>query len=395
MDSSPNLTLPYIVAAQAQKHVTHNEAIRALDALVQLMVLDKDLASPPGSPADGNRYIVAASPTGAWAGQAGKVAAYQDGAWAFFTPARGLARLGRRRGQGLRPQRHGVGRADRQPGQRRRDLGHQCHRRHHQPPGRQEHGQPLRQRRQRPSAEDQQERRRRYGEHALPDQLLRPRRVRPRRRRRFSRQGECGRLDVEGSARHRSLHGRRAPSSYRPDRRPAGPPHAGERHAGADLRPDRQDDDLLHALRWIGGAVLGRDELDAGQPRRALARARQQLGSHRLPPVGQELRPLSRLQRRRAAAGERAGLDQRHDARLRHRPPERRLAQRRLDDGALRHQQRRHGDDCCEPGHLGRDVSRLGRRPNGVCARRHRRRAVRRRGCCFGTPTIVCRSASS
>ena len=89
MDTSPNLALPYIVAAQAQKHVTHNEAIRALDALVQLTVLDKDLASPPGSPADGNRYIVAASPTGAWAGQAGKIAAWQDGAWAFFTPREG------------------------------------------------------------------------------------------------------------------------------------------------------------------------------------------------------------------------------------------------------------------------------------------------------------------
>jgi hypothetical protein len=89
MDSSPNLTLPYLVAAQAQKHVTHNEAIRALDALVQLMVFDKDLASPPGSPADGNRYIVATSPTGAWAGQAGNIAAWQDGAWAFFTPHEG------------------------------------------------------------------------------------------------------------------------------------------------------------------------------------------------------------------------------------------------------------------------------------------------------------------
>jgi hypothetical protein len=89
MDSSPNLTLPYIVAAQAQKHVTHNEALRGLDALVQLMVLDKDLSSPPGSPADGDRYIVAASPTGAWSGQAGKVAAWQDGAWAFYTPREG------------------------------------------------------------------------------------------------------------------------------------------------------------------------------------------------------------------------------------------------------------------------------------------------------------------
>lgn len=89
MDSSPNLTLPYIIAAQAQKHVTHNEAIRGLDALVQLMVLDKDLAAPPGAPADGNRYIVAASPTGAWAGQAGRIAAWQDGAWEFFAPREG------------------------------------------------------------------------------------------------------------------------------------------------------------------------------------------------------------------------------------------------------------------------------------------------------------------
>lgn len=89
MDATSNLQLPFIMAAQAQKHVTHNEALRALDAVVQLMVLDKDLSSPPGSPAEGARYIVAASPTGAWSGQAGKVAAYQDGAWAFYAPLEG------------------------------------------------------------------------------------------------------------------------------------------------------------------------------------------------------------------------------------------------------------------------------------------------------------------
>jgi len=52
-------------------------------------VLDKDLAAPPGSPAEGARYIVAAGPTGTWAGQAGKIAAFQDGAWAFYTPLEG------------------------------------------------------------------------------------------------------------------------------------------------------------------------------------------------------------------------------------------------------------------------------------------------------------------
>jgi len=89
MDATSNLELPFIMAAQAQKHVTHNEALRALDAVVQLMVLDKDLSSPPGSPAEGARYIVAASPTGAWAGHAGHIVAYQDGAWAFYAPVEG------------------------------------------------------------------------------------------------------------------------------------------------------------------------------------------------------------------------------------------------------------------------------------------------------------------
>ena len=65
MDTSPNLQLAFLMAAQSQKHVTYNEAMRALDALVQQSVLDKDLATPPSSPADGVRYIVAASPTGA------------------------------------------------------------------------------------------------------------------------------------------------------------------------------------------------------------------------------------------------------------------------------------------------------------------------------------------
>ncbi len=89
MDHSANLTLPYIAPAQAQKHVTHNEAIRALDALVQLSVQDRDLTTAPAAPADGARYIVGPAATGAWAGQAGKIAAFQDGAWAFMTPREG------------------------------------------------------------------------------------------------------------------------------------------------------------------------------------------------------------------------------------------------------------------------------------------------------------------
>lgn len=89
MDTSSNLDLPFIMAAQAQKHVTHNEALRALDAVVQLMVLDKDLGSPPILPTEGARYIVASGAAGAWSGQEGKVTAWQDGAWAFYAPREG------------------------------------------------------------------------------------------------------------------------------------------------------------------------------------------------------------------------------------------------------------------------------------------------------------------
>ena len=88
-ENTPNLSLPYLAGSQAQKHVTHNEALRMLDALVQISLLDRDLGLPPPSPANGDRYLVAAPASGAWAGQAGSIAAWQDGAWSFFAPGTG------------------------------------------------------------------------------------------------------------------------------------------------------------------------------------------------------------------------------------------------------------------------------------------------------------------
>ena len=54
MSKNPNLKLPYIEPAQAQKHVTHNEALRYLDALIQLSVVNRDLSAPPTQPVEGN-----------------------------------------------------------------------------------------------------------------------------------------------------------------------------------------------------------------------------------------------------------------------------------------------------------------------------------------------------
>src|SRR5688500_17609639 len=89
MSETPSLALPLLAAEQAQKHVTMNEALGLLDAVVQLAAKDRDLAAPPGAPAEGDRYIVATSPTGDWAGQAGKIAVYQNAGWTFLTPREG------------------------------------------------------------------------------------------------------------------------------------------------------------------------------------------------------------------------------------------------------------------------------------------------------------------
>lgn len=88
-DTTTHLGLPYLLAAQAQKHVTHNEALRLLDAMVQLSVLDRTRTAPPASPADGNRHIVASGGTGLWAGWDLNIAFWVDGAWIRLVPRTG------------------------------------------------------------------------------------------------------------------------------------------------------------------------------------------------------------------------------------------------------------------------------------------------------------------
>ena len=86
MSQSTNLALPYLAASQSQKHVTVNESLRFLDALVQISVKSATLSAPPGAPADGQRWIIGPAPNSLWAGRATQIAAWQDGAWVFDAP---------------------------------------------------------------------------------------------------------------------------------------------------------------------------------------------------------------------------------------------------------------------------------------------------------------------
>jgi uncharacterized protein DUF2793 len=78
--ATANLSLPYITAAQAQKHVTHNAALDLLDALVPAVVVSATETTAPGSPADGESYIV---PSGGTFGTVavGNLAVWSGGVW--------------------------------------------------------------------------------------------------------------------------------------------------------------------------------------------------------------------------------------------------------------------------------------------------------------------------
>jgi hypothetical protein len=89
MDLSLRLLLPRLAAAQAQKHVTHNEALDALDALVHLAVESRGTLSPAPTPASGDRYLLGSLPTGSWTGHGGQIAEWRDGGWTFHIPRAG------------------------------------------------------------------------------------------------------------------------------------------------------------------------------------------------------------------------------------------------------------------------------------------------------------------
>lgn len=81
--------LPLIEPAQAQKHVTHNEALAVLDVLVQTSATSRTLSRPPAAVVAGACYIVGNDATGDWQGEDGHVAVYSGLYWDFYAPKTG------------------------------------------------------------------------------------------------------------------------------------------------------------------------------------------------------------------------------------------------------------------------------------------------------------------
>lgn len=88
MIKTPFLELAFLSAAQAQKHVTVNEALVRVDLFTNIAVERLDVASPPVA-IEGQRFHISFNPTGEWSGKENQIAAFYNGSWWFFTPKPG------------------------------------------------------------------------------------------------------------------------------------------------------------------------------------------------------------------------------------------------------------------------------------------------------------------
>lgn len=86
---SPKFGVRYFVEGGANNEVVGNLAINFLEQIGQFLCVSRVTTAEPGSPAEGDTYILPASPTGSnWSGHGGEIALYFNG-WYFFAPVEG------------------------------------------------------------------------------------------------------------------------------------------------------------------------------------------------------------------------------------------------------------------------------------------------------------------
>ena len=83
---TPVHALPLLASGQAQKEISHNEALILIDALLGGVIENALLSEPPDAPAPGALWLVAEGASGAWAGESGRLALWTQGGWRFVSP---------------------------------------------------------------------------------------------------------------------------------------------------------------------------------------------------------------------------------------------------------------------------------------------------------------------
>lgn len=91
MADSNLLEITEMASTQEERSVTFNEALAKLEAGAGLFpALDVNLNTPPGSPVEGDVYVLGAAPTGAWSGHGSDIAVFYNASWRFMPARSGL-----------------------------------------------------------------------------------------------------------------------------------------------------------------------------------------------------------------------------------------------------------------------------------------------------------------
>lgn len=98
--TTPRFSIPLLFAGQAQKEFFFNEAQVLVDALLQLSVQGVE-ETPPANAAEGQCWIVGASPVSDWAGMEDAIALFASGQWKFIQPTDGMKAFDQALGQSV------------------------------------------------------------------------------------------------------------------------------------------------------------------------------------------------------------------------------------------------------------------------------------------------------